>query len=161
MGFAAKLAVFALMSGCSAVSYGQQAEFTLCIATPQTTVKTGADIPIEIKLRNISDHTIPIFVSPGESGIGLAFDVSVLNENGAKVPETPAGLQAHGKTNRPNTISGGTMVIAVGGEKKYITHISKIFDISAPGQYTVQVQKLDKANKIVVKSNTLTLTVSP
>lgn len=159
MGIVAKVAIFAFMSGSAAMSYAQNAEFALCISTPQTTVKSGADIPVDIKIRNISNHGIPIFVSPGESGIALAFDVIVLDDTGAKVAETAAGLQAHGKTNRPNMISGGTMRIAVGGNREYTTHIDKIFNISISGQYTVQVQKLDKVSNIVVKSNILSFTV--
>lgn len=161
MRIATKIATFALISGSATISYSQKAEFALSISIPQTTMRSGADIPVEIKIQNISDHEIPIFVSPGESGIASAFEVVVLNQTGAKIPETAAGLQAHGKTNIPNTISGGTMKIPVGGNKKYTTHISKIFDVSRPGRYTVQAQKLDKADGIIVKSNRIPFTVTP
>ena len=161
MSIGTKIIIFALTC-CSAVpSFGQVADFAINISTPQSSVRTGTDIPVGIKVSNVSNHELPIFVSPGESGIALAFDIGVLDESMEKVLETDAGLRAHGKTHIPRTVSGGTMMIPVGGEHKSTTHLNEIFNLAKPGIYTVQVQKFDKANNMLVKSNIIKISVTP
>jgi hypothetical protein len=39
--------------------------------------------------------------------------------------------------------------------------LNDFYDLSAPGQYTIQVRRWDDETKTWVKSNTLTVTVSP
>ena len=156
-----KIASTALICGSVFAAYGQHRDFSISIATAQTSFGAGKDIPIDISVNNISDHQIPIFVSPGESGIALAFEITVFDETGSRVTETVEGKNAHGKTNVPRTISGGTVMIPVGGNYKSTTHINKIFDLTKSGTYTVEVQKLDKTNKVLIKSNVLTITITP
>jgi len=53
------------------------------------------------------------------------------------------------------------MMIPVGGEHKSTTHLNEIFNLAKPGIYTVQVQKFDKANNMLVKSNIIKISVTP
>lgn len=39
--------------------------------------------------------------------------------------------------------------------------LDEMYDLSAPGKYTVQVPHYDEDNKEDVKSNTVTITVTP
>ena len=39
--------------------------------------------------------------------------------------------------------------------------LTSIYDLSQPGKYTVQVQRTDAVSKTLVKSNTVTVTVTP
>jgi hypothetical protein len=161
MSIGTKIIIFAVACCSTVPSFGQVADFVINISTPQSSVRTGTDIPLEIKVNNVSNRELPILVSPGESGIALAFDVNVFDESMEKVPETDAGFRAHGKTHIPRTVSGGTMMIAVGGEHKSTTHLNEIFNLSKPGIYTVQVQKFDKANNRTVKSNIIKISITP
>ena len=39
--------------------------------------------------------------------------------------------------------------------------VSDLYDLSKPGQYTIQVRRWDDETKTWVKSNTITVTVTP
>jgi hypothetical protein len=42
-----------------------------------------------------------------------------------------------------------------------VISVSDLYDLSKPGQYTIQVRRWDDETKTWVKSNTLTVTVTP
>jgi len=93
MSIGTKIIIFALTCCSAVLSFGQVADFAINISTPQSSVRTGTDIPVGIKVSNVSNHELPIFVSPGESGIALAFDISVLDESMEKVLEMMPGYE--------------------------------------------------------------------
>jgi hypothetical protein len=143
-------------------------KFSLTIKTAQGTVKVGSDVVVEAEMKNISAEDI--FYSaltvrgpgPGPSG----FTWEILNSEGKPVPFTEYGL----KINRPEPELGpggyvpaaGKTVFGLLGPNKAIVEkraLSKEYDLSKPGKYTVQASRFD--GKTDVKSNTVTLTVTP
>jgi hypothetical protein len=49
-----------------------------------------------------------------------------------------------------------------GEEDRHSLMISKLYDLSKPGKYTIQVTRLDlEGTKIQLKSNAITVTVEP
>lgn len=39
--------------------------------------------------------------------------------------------------------------------------LNRFYDLTKPGRYTIQVQRTDPTSKVTVKSNTITVTVTP
>ena len=50
--------------------------------------------------------------------------------------------------------------IAPGKTAKDTVHLVDWFDLSEPGTYTIQFERLDEATKLTVKSNAVTVTVA-
>ena len=168
MSTLSKTVLFALVCFGTSSVYGQKSDYSINISMPQSSVKFSADIPVAIMVKNVSDHELRMVFSSGETGIAMDFDVTILDDSGNPVPETHIGVCMHGKTPLPKTFSCGLITISqamipipIGGEHKSITHINQIFDLTKPGNYTVQVKRLDKSTKVMVKSNILAFTVTP
>ena len=49
----------------------------------------------------------------------------------------------------------------LGEERTQVVSVSDLYDLSKPGQYTIQVRRWDDDTKTWVKSNTITVTVTP
>jgi len=175
----AALMVFVLFT--SVISAGGQAQvaqpapaepkFSLTIKTAQGTVKVGSDVVVEAEMKNISAEDI--FYSalmgrgqePGSSG----FTWEILNSEGKPVPLTEYGLKINGlepPQGEPGpggyAPSGRKTVFGLVGPDKAIVEkmaLSKEYDLSKPGKYSIQALRSD--GKTDVKSNIITLTVTP
>ena len=101
--------------------------------------------------------------------------MSVLDSEGRPVPETSYGRKVHGTEPPPVPHSGyglgpnenpgfpiPTLPIRPGGTIRGLPHnLSKEYDLSNPGTYTVQARRRDTYSESVVESNLLTITLIP
>lgn len=156
-----KIAIVILAFSFIATSYCQSRSFAITIAAPQDIVKMGAAVQVDITFKNISDQDLPVFIPFDETGIAMAFDIDVRDNTGAPAHETAIGLHVHQKTRKPVIISGPTKVIPPGGEIERSTNLAKVFDLSKHGTYSIQVTKVDPNHKSIVKSNTITIAITP
>jgi hypothetical protein len=137
---------------------GSRARFSIVISTVETNVKSGAKLPLDVTLTNISDQEYRIGTS-----IGLRaerdFQIDVLDDQGHSAPRTAYGKKIDGQV---GLYSGsiGSHLLKPGGSLMYHADLSKIFELTKPGSYTVQAQKNDYRNAVVVTSNSIILTVS-
>jgi hypothetical protein len=162
MNFMVKAAVsFVVASTFIVTGHCQTGSFGISITISQNTIRTGANLQLQIKVKNISDHDLSLFVPFDETGIAQMFDVNVRDSAGASVPETAVGMHVHGKTAEPPLISGPVKTISPGKEIDRNTDLTRIFDLAKPGTYTVQVTRMDFDQKVLVKSNIITITVTP
>jgi hypothetical protein len=173
-----KAALMVLVLFTSVISAGGQAQvaqpapaepkFSLTIKTAQGAVKVGSDVVVETEMKNISAEDI--FYSalsvkgpePGPSG----FMWEILDSEGKPLPFTEYGL----KINRPEpelgpggyVLPAGKTVFGLLGPGKAVVEkraLSKEYDLSKPGEYSIQALRSD--GKTDVKSNIVTLTVTP
>jgi len=122
---------------------------------PQTVIERGAPATIKATFINTSDHDI--FESIGTPG--RAINIKVFSGN-KPVPETPYGLKAHGRDSRPFVGSVFRAAIRPGKLFKVEADLSKEYDLSKPGKYTVQAERWDSDIHQMVESNTITITVT-
>lgn len=140
-------------------SQSSQPSFSLTISTPRQTVKSGSAIPVKIIATNTTDHelTLPILAGD-EFHIDMgSFTAEVRDAKGTLVSLTKDGetIKAHG------VIGNGLKIpIESGKSEKWGIIISKLYNVTQPGNYTIQVQKLDFATGIIVKSNTIAVKVT-
>jgi len=172
----AALMVFVLFT--SVISAGGQAQvaqpapaepkFSLTIKTAQGTVKVGSDVVVEAEMKNISAEDVfySVFTGRGDGPVASGFTWEILNSKGKPVPFTEYGL----KLNRPEPELGpggyvpaaGKTIFGLLGPGKAIVEkmaLSKEYDLSKPGKYSIQALRSD--GKTDVKSNIVTLTVTP
>lgn len=129
--------------------------FTIQISMPQTVIESGAPATVNATLTNASDHDI-------FEAIGIphrAINIKVFSGN-KPVPETPYGLKAHGKDSRPFVGSVFRAAIKPGSVIKVEADLSKEYNLSKPGKYTVQAERWDDNTHQMVESNTITITVT-
>lgn len=136
--------------------------FSLTISSPQSSFKIGSDVTLELKMTNTSNRNISF-----GAGWGMpVVDIEIHDVDGKQTPETPYGLRLHRKDPRfalQDSVTGPVThpTLRPGESNDSIGSLNKIYDLSKPGEYTIQVQRMDPDSKILVKSNTLTITVTP
>ena len=134
-------------------------EFTIAITAPQTTVKLGSPIVLNLTEANISEHDLP----RTSTSQGTRFmDIKLYDTDGKAVPETEHGKLLHGRSVKwPNSHSGFIQRFIPKGQSFHEeSDLSKEFILDKPGTYTVQAEHFDYASQVLVKSNAITLTLT-
>ncbi len=162
----------ALFLGCAEHAVGQAAtpaapkpSFTMSISLKDGTVKPGAEVQVAVDLTNTSGA--PIQLWHARSG-RASYTVQALDRDGKAAPLTAlervfrgeAAEQEKGKPMRVRTGGGYFMTIAPGETAKDAIIIQDQVDLSQPGAYTIQLERIDPATNLPLKSNTVTLTVA-
>lgn len=133
--------------------------FSVAIGTAQTVIPSGSDVKFKVTFTNDTRKDLHYAVGgPGRGG--PPFDINVRDAKGNPVPETSYGLKMHGKDPRPWSGSVFNATSHPGEAIELDLILSKEYDLSKPGKYTVQVQERYPALQ-AVRSNILTITVVP
>ncbi len=128
--------------------------YTPAIDTLDDTVTAGSQIRLQIEVTNTSNDQF--VYDPGITK--LVFDVR--NAQGGSAPLMPAGESLR---KMYGSVGHGQLITVPQGKTMSAgaAQLDKIYDLSKPGKYTVQVSRFDDTTKVWVKSNTITLTVTP
>jgi hypothetical protein len=158
LSFAPLTAVYAAQG----VQPGPQS-LSLTISASESVAKAGSPVKLTIIATNASDHDVVYYDGP--SGL---YRIYVRDATGGIAPETPEGVRKHPwsphRTGGGGVISGPSFREHLGAGEKQETDIdlTKEYNLSQPGKYTVQVERPDPENKGKwLKSNTITVTVTP
>jgi hypothetical protein len=129
---------------------GRAAPFSLDIASPSGTVKTGSGVALIIYTTNLSDQELKL-----DCG---RFDFQIQDSQG-----NPVSWIAGNDLRKVHEYGSGHVcrVEPHDTDVTAIHHLEKLYDLSKPGQYTIQASRFDDTAKTWVKSNTITLTVTP
>ncbi len=166
MNILIKLALLSTLTtapGMTAAQGAHPAEpwFSVTISTPKAVVTVGSDIKLKVVFVNNTEQDIRYPGAGGPGRTGPVFDIDIRDSGGKPALETPYGLKMHGKDTREwrgGSVFGGTAHPGNKIEEELI--LSKEYDMSKPGDYTVQV--LERNPKFqAVKSNSITITVVP
>jgi hypothetical protein len=132
--------------------------FSIHIKVLTTVVKSGEPIYLQIRMTNTSDHDLDCTSAPRD-GLDMNYAYEVRDSSGKILPESHRNVpeESNGGNGRPRLLKPGATAEAIGG------FISNHYDMSGPGQYTIQVSRRVSANPKdgVVKSNKITITVLP
>jgi hypothetical protein len=127
--------------------------FSASILAPQTTLASGSDIRIDITLKSESNELV--FVGYLRGLPEIAGIVVHRSDGSAVEPKEDFKLRPGMK------ISGFAAAIPPGKSVTEAINLSRWFDLIVPGKYEVQLQKGDHVSGSIVKSNTLTIEVTP
>lgn len=147
-----------IVSVCMAIAFGSaQQPFTIAISMDNPEVKAGSDIWIKIEMTNTSNHDIECSVA-AVNGVDRRFQYSVSKPDG-----TPAKRIV---SKHPELEGAGSVKLCTlepGGTAKTESLISRLFDMTAPGKYSVRALRgvSDKESDGSAQSNTLVVTVTP
>jgi hypothetical protein len=149
----------------------------MSIEPVQPVVSAGSPVELSITRTNTSDHDIVIEEDMNGVAVWMAYRVEVRYENGSMAPHTELGRRQYqgrgtGAVHRIEddvTPDGAMMrfnIIGVpmkaGESVPGLLNVSKLYDLSKPGKYTIQVSRsAEDGVHATVESNTVTVTVTP
>ena len=135
--------------------------FAVTIRLEPDVVKVNSEIRVKTTLINKSNGKVSFERSP-EDMAELEFQVDVRDNQGNPAPLTEYGRQVIKHEGIPlATHFAGFSTLQPGESLKCDVVITRLYDLSQPGKYTLQVQRIEDALKMVAKSNTITVTVTP
>jgi len=163
--FIAVLCFLLLTSGGAAqkAPNGYKAPFTITISTDHETVAANSKVVVTTHLTNVSDRSL-FFLRGRLSGPDYTYRVEIYDDQGKLVRYTedyvkrihrePPYDQMIGVSNGPYEVEKGKTVTEE-------IEVTKQYDLSTPGKYTVRVFHPDPAANVDVESsNVLILTVT-
>jgi hypothetical protein len=151
--------VLALLGAASAQS--SQLPFSIGISAERPVVKAGSDVFIQIQMVNTSNHDVDCTRVPTNAS-DRAYQYDIRDSRG-NLAEKMTLAPKHPEIKE--TFSIWPCVLKPGeSTSKDDNLISKLYDLSRPGKYVVQVSRFisgARKEEGVVKSNTITITVTP
>lgn len=140
----------------------EKPRITISIKTARTSVKVDSVVEVEIDEKNISDRDVPCCDAFSPSTTFFRWEI--IDNAGKQVPMTDYGLKANHLDSPDGVprIHAGSSFIAPLPPGQTLTQklaLSKEYDLSRPGKYAIQAISSD--GEMEVKSNTITLTVTP
>ena len=140
----------------STSSFGSTtAPFTLTLEAEENPVKAGSEVKVDITLQNSYNRAIHVHLSLAE----MEYTFEVRDDQNRIPPETEYARKAKGR----GYFSNDQILYLQPGESlpKDLLVLTKFYDMSRPGKYTVQVSRAvpKELGGGTVKSNTLTITV--
>lgn len=135
------------------------APFTLKVEAQSPSVVAGGKIVLEIALRNVSQGDLVVRQTMRPDQGEWDYGVDVRDEKGDRVDQTKYGrnreqiirlLSSHMHTLKPDQTLNAEITL------------SKLFDLTVPGRYTIQVSRHvdDHESEPLVRSDTTTITVT-
>lgn len=148
----------ALATVLSAVAQVPQPAISLTIKADPETVKAGSPVRIDITITNVSKQTIRVDRETIEAMGESTHQFDVRDSSGNPVPETRYYRQFKGDPLTWHNFRRSAL--APGATTKDEATLTKLFDLSIPGEYTVQARRYDEfSSRTWVKSNTIKITV--
>jgi hypothetical protein len=144
------------------------APFSLNLKAPVGKVKLGTPVQVTITLKNISEHDVSIWRENATDQGGYVYRVDIRDKKGTKPPDTKMGKgfkglddPAQATRDTPTERSGGWIKLKAGEARTEDVNVSKLYDLDQPGKYAIRFRHFDEETKAFVKSNTITVTVTP
>ena len=142
---------------------------SLRISAKQNVIQAGSELQLTIVATNIIDHDISLFRGKGEAEGEFNYKIDVRDDKGIAPSRTWYGNRLQGKdVDEPKDSAQATLIVSSdvllpiqpGGTLTEVIIVNKMFDLSQPGKYSIQAQRLDPGSRMVVKSNIITVTVT-
>jgi hypothetical protein len=144
----------------SALDRSPQLPFSITISAEKPDVKTGSEAYLKVRMKNISDHEVDCTRVPTNGWDG-AYQYDVRDSHG-NLAERILPVPGHPEIKDTSSIWPCILKPSESTNDDHI--ISRLYDLSHPGKYVIQVLRLINGGHKedgVVKSNTITITVTP
>jgi hypothetical protein len=148
---------------------GSHPRLSLTLSRSVDQIKTGFPVEVTVTLRNISDHTVSVWRENATDQGGHVYRVDVEDEKGSPAPDTKIGRGFKAlddpqpvttPTDTPLVSSGGWQPLEPGDFQTDKVNVSRLYDLSRPGKYSIQLRRFDEEFKNFIKSNGITVTVT-
>jgi hypothetical protein len=148
------------------------APLSLSIKADSDAARPNLPVDVLVDTKNVSTHSIVLRRqerAQDPAMLGSVFRIDVLDSQGNAPIETGLSQSTNNRADTPpdsalmiSARAAGTVLSIGPGEVwRNTIRVSDLYDLSKPGQYTIQVRRWDDETKTWVKSNTITVTVTP
>jgi len=167
---------FAVLAVAAAGAYADdaQASFSIHISAPDSAVEAGTNVRIRVLLTNTSTRIIGLFVSKSPDALFNEYQAHVYDatDRHCKMSKLawrllgmkPAADDKNDYSDYKDDIGwvggGGYGPVHPGETRQTWLDLAEAYAPLAPGTYTVWVSRVDPNTNVLVKSNTLTLTIT-
>ena len=156
--------------GCGCIAQATQSSaspqpaFSIALSTPARSISASSPIEIRITAQNISGKDIPWEADFGDTAY-KAFHF-LLTKDGHEVETTFFHRKITGR-NRPGDpleVSGGSSFLGTLPAGKSLVEtvdLKRLYQITEPGLYTLEVSRFDNRSATMIRSKLLTLKIVP
>lgn len=139
-----------------------QKPFSITINTATDNLRVGADLRVEITLTNTSASQIHIAKTNGADDAEIHYTVDVRDDQGNLAPYTTYSRNLKAGT-KVLVWSDLTYTLEPGGTLKDTALVTKLYDLTRPGKYSIQVSREIPKNLGggLAKSNVVSVTIAP
>jgi hypothetical protein len=126
--------------------------------------KVGSELRIKILITNRTDHEMLLGRPAGKPGQAEFLNlIDVRDEKGNAVAKTEYYRQISGEEVAIGgiSVSVSSTHVRPGESVEEEAILNKLYNLDKAGKYTIQTQRDDPDSKALVKSNTITVTVTP
>lgn len=149
-----------LSLGAAAVSSAPVVTLSLSIAARPFMVKSGQDIRVDINITNGSNKPMPLAVSNAEGHAEFNYDIQVMRQDKRPVGRTDYGRSLVGAGTLSIGFSNRLIYLKPGQSQSDYFVLNKIYDVSRPGVYFVQIQQAPVAGtNATARSNSIEVVV--
>lgn len=131
--------------------------FSITISTAESTINAGAELIVKVVFTNTSGHRINLNLDQADYRLEVQdeySDPARLTAYGRKLPGSAPGLASASRDT-------GFITVPLQPDEtaKAQINLSKVFNLTWPGKYTMSVQGYDRENQAQVQSNMISVTV--
>ncbi|HTZ94974.1 MAG TPA: hypothetical protein VMB18_01165 [Terriglobales bacterium] len=167
--FAPLLCIGVIVSAADGSSSTPPATIAIQISASPQVADRGKAIEVNIVVKNISSQMVPIWRSNGKDQAEISgYLVRVSGPHGRPVPKTRYYKIFTGEpveNMRPeeniHTSGGPTFSVQPGATLKDEFLLNRLFDLSTPETYSIQIERKDPVSGLPVKSNSIEVVVKP
>jgi len=141
--------------------------FSLTLDPSHVEAKIGSELKVSILLKNLTDKYVVMNVENGSQG-EFDYTIRLMNKGGQEPSHTKYFRAVRGEDSGDASETTTLVVVGSSGYRglKPGEGFVKTIDLNKlyllkPGKYTVQVERMDDESKTIVKSNIITVTVTP
>ena len=164
-----------VLSGFTGVLCGQTEEtgaaskpmLSLSLSPVTDKVTAGSPMLVTITMKNISDHEISYWREMTDDPGGFEYKISAWDDKQTAVLDSKFGKALRGRedpafltADTPLRSTGGWRTLKPGETLTDRVNVGRLFDLSRPGRYTIQVQRLDLDTKTFVMSNRINVEIT-
>src|SRR5262245_55101678 len=153
-------------SDTSSQSSSSQSGLSITLSPPADPITLAAPIEIGVTVKNTSHKTIGWRAEKGYTAY-KAFDFIMLTKDGYDVQRTLFHQEIQGNLpdiiEEPPRVRVGSSIVSLLDPGKSFTlmiDLKRLYEITEPGEYTLEVSRYEEESKTTIHSNKLTLKIS-
>jgi hypothetical protein len=143
--------------------------FSLTIEADNSPVESRSPVWISATVKNISGYPLKMSIAHFADEGDYVYKVSAVDAKGVSAPETQYGRRIQGHETPEAQEQDRYVINSSSSDYTLLTYqtltdkveVTKLFDLSVPGRYSIQFQKFDPETSTYVRSNVVIVTVTP
>jgi hypothetical protein len=150
---------------CSQPAQGARSVLSIAASPVQPKVKLGSSVLLNVRMTNTSHHDVSVWIE--NAGGEDQYEVDVRDQKRNLPADTDYGKKRNGHVHlemlklKDLIGSGACILLKRGKSLVHQVNVSKLYDLRAPGKYFIRVQTADPERPVMLKSNTVRVTVTP